>query len=163
MKIESFDKGCEALQAQDYRAAVREFRKAMQSIDEQHELYNKVASYLGLAQVLTSDLNGLLICRDAASTESEDGDVFLNLACAEWHIENRERAVDAIMRGRRIDVRHAQLDRVSQLLDSRRRSIFPFLPRQHLLNRTMGRLMRRRAADELTVHALLYQHILTGP
>jgi hypothetical protein len=40
------------------------------------------------------------------------------------------------------------------LLDSRRKSIFPFLPRQHFLNRTIGRLMRR-TRGEITVHKLL--------
>jgi hypothetical protein len=155
MNIESFDKGCDALQARDYKAALRGFRETLKSIEEHHALYNKVASYLGLAQVLTSDLNGLLICRDAASTETADGDVFLNLACAEWHIENRERAVDAILRGCRIDSRHQQLARACRLLDSRRRCVFSFLPRHHFLNRTVGRMIRR-PADEVTVHTLLY-------
>jgi hypothetical protein len=156
MNVESFDKGNDALQAQDYKAAVREFGEAFKSIDEHHQLYNKVASYLGLAQVLTADLNGLLLCRDAASSENVDADVFLNLACAEWHIGNRERAVDALTRGRNIDVRHRQLLHACTLLDSRRRSVFPFLSRQHFLNRLVGRLLRR-SPDELSVHALLYE------
>ncbi len=155
MNNESFDKGREALKAQDYKAAERAFNEAMKSIDEHHESYNKVASYLGLAQVLTSDRNGLLICRDAASSEAVDGDVFLNLACAEWHGENRKRALDAIFRGREIDPEHDQLLRACMLLDWRRRSVFPFLPRQHFLNRAMGRLMHRAQA-EISVHSLLY-------
>jgi hypothetical protein len=155
MNTESFDKGSDALQAGDYKAAVREFREALKSLEEHHALYSRVASYLGLAQVLTSDLNGLLICRDAASSETADGDIFLNLACAEWHIENRERAVDAIMRGCRVDSGHEQLLRACKLLDSRRRSVLPFLPRHHFINRTVGRLLRR-TPNEVTVHTLLY-------
>ena len=155
MNTESFNKGSDALRAGDYKAAVREFKEALKSIEEQHLSYSRVASYLGLAQVLTADLNGLLICRDAASSEAADGDVFLNLACAEWHIENRERAVDAVMRGCRVDSRHQQLVRACQLLDSRRRSALPFLPRHHFLNRTVGRMLRR-TPNEVTVHRLLY-------
>jgi hypothetical protein len=155
MNNESFDKGRDALKAQDYKAAERAFKEAMKSIDEHHASYNKVVSSLGLAQVLTSDCNGLLLCRDAASSEAMDGDVFLNLACAEWHSENRKRALDAIFRGREIDPGHDQLLRACTLLDARRRSMFPFLPRQHFLNRAVGRLIHRSQA-EISVHDLLY-------
>jgi hypothetical protein len=155
MNTELFDKGCEAFKAQDYKAAERSFKELMKSIDEHHVFYNRVASYLGLAQVLISDLNGLLLCRDAASSETTDGDVFLNLACAEWHAENRKRAIDAVIRGREIDASHDQLVRACMLLDSRQRNVFPFLTRQHFLNRIAGRMMRR-AQGEITVHSLLY-------
>jgi len=155
MNNESFDKGRDALKAQDYKAAERAFNEAMKSIDEHHVSYNKVASCLGLAQVLTSDRNGLLICRDAASSEAVDGDVFLNLACAEWHSENRKRALDAIFRGRKIDSGHDQLLRACTLLDACQRGVFPFLPRQHFLNRAVGRLINRSQA-EISVHDLLY-------
>ena len=155
MDTELFDKGCEAFKAGDYKAAERAFREVMKSLDEHHVYYNRVASHLGLAQVLISDRNGLLLCRDAASSETVDGDVFLNLACAEWHTENRKRAIDAVLRGRKIDATHDQLVRACMLLDSRQRNVFPFLTRQHFLNRIAGRMMRR-AQDEITVHSLLY-------
>ena len=71
MNNESFDKGRDALKAQDYKAAERAFNEAMKSIDEHHASYNKVASSLGLAQVLTSDCNGLLLCRDGWRCFSE--------------------------------------------------------------------------------------------
>jgi hypothetical protein len=155
MNTELFDKGCEAFKAKDYKAAERAFKEVMESLDEHHVFYNRVASRLGLAQVLISDRNGLLLCRDAASSETVDGDVFLNLACAEWHTENRKRAIDAVIRGRKIDATHDQLVRACMLLDSRQRNAFPFLARQHFLNRIAGRMMRR-AQGEITVHSQLY-------
>ncbi len=155
MDNESFDKGRAALKARDYKAAEGKFKQAFQSIDEYHASYNMVTSFLGLSQVLTSDPNGLLLCRDAASTELKDGDVFLNLACAEWHVENRVRALNAIARGRKIDSKHEQLIRACLLLDSRRRNAVPFLARDHFLNRVLGRLMRR-PRDQLSVDSLLY-------
>lgn len=154
MDTESFDKGRDALKAGDYKAAESKFKLAFQSIDEQHALYNRVASFLGLAQVLVSDLNGLLLCRDAASSEARDGDVFLNLACAELHTENRGRAFDALARGRKIDRKHEQLIRACLLLDARRRNVIPLLPRDHLLNQLLGRLMRR-SREKISVHDLL--------
>ncbi len=155
MNTELFDKGRDAFRAKDYKAAERAFKEVMKSLDEHHVFYNRVTSYLGLAQVLVSDRNGLLLCRDAASSEAADGDVFLNLACAEWHTENRKRALDAAIRGREIDANHDQLLRACMLLDSRRRNVFPFLSRQHFLNRFVGRMMRRDQG-EITVHSLLY-------
>lgn len=52
----------------------------LDSIDEHHEQYNSVLSYYGLSQVL----------------EVIEGDVFLNLACAELQSGNRKRAIDAL-------------------------------------------------------------------
>jgi len=155
MNKELFDKACDAFKAEDYKAAERAFKEVMKSMDEHHVFYNRVASHLGLAQVLISDRNGLLLCRDAASSETVDGDVFLNLACAEWHTENRKRALDAVIRGRKIDAEHDQLVRACMLLDSRRRSVFPFLSRQHFLNRIVCWMMHRTQA-EITVRSLLY-------
>jgi hypothetical protein len=155
MDVEAFEKGYSALEAKDYKAAERGFSEAMKSIDENHDRYNRLASFLGLAQVLTANRNGLLLCRDAASSEALEGDVFLNLACAEWHAENRERAVDAIIRGRKIDADHEQLVKACMLLDSRRRVFFPFLEREHLLNQLLGRIMRRPQV-EITVHHLMF-------
>ena len=155
MDVEAYERGYRALEARDYKAAEREFSEAMKSIDERHEHYNKLASFLGLARVLTSDRNGLLLCRDAASSEVLEGDVFLNLACAEWFAENRERAVDAVIRGRKIDADHEQLVKACMLLDSRRRIVFPFLQREHILNRIIGRMMRR-TPEEITVHQLMF-------
>ncbi len=155
MNTELFDKACAAFKAKDYKAAERAFKEVMKSLDEHHVFYNRAASHLGLAQVMISDRNGLLLCRDAASSETVDADVFLNLACAEWHTENRKRALDAVMRGRKIDATHEQLVSACMLIDSRRRNVFPFLSRQHFLNRMAGRMMRR-AQPEITVHNLLY-------
>ncbi len=154
MNYQSFEKGRTALKSKDYRAALREFEETLQNVSEHHEQYNRVASYVGLTRVLVDDRNGLLVCRDAASSEVLEGDVFLNLACAEWYCDNRKRAVDSIIRGRKIDGENEQLVKACMLLDSRRKTIFPFLSRQHFLNRTVGRLMRR-AHGEITVHKLL--------
>ena len=100
MDGEAFESGKEALKAKDYKAAERAFKKARDTADEHSEHYNLVMSFYGLSQVLNGDQDGLLICRDAASNEVFDGEVFLNLACAEWHTDNRKRALHAILRGR---------------------------------------------------------------
>lgn len=155
MNSEMYEKGLKALEMKDHKAAVRDFEVVLDELDEHDEHYNNVASYVGLAQVLTSNRNGLLVCRDAASSEVLDGTVFLNLACAEWHSDNRKRAIDAIRRGCKIDAENERLQRAKSLLDGRKRSVFESLPRQHSLNRTFGRLLRR-SGDDVDVYSLLY-------
>ena len=155
MNTEIYEKGLQALEAKDYKAAVRDFEAVLKDLDEHDEHYNLIASYLGLAQVLVSNRNGLLICRDAASSDVQDGTVFLNLACAEWQCNNRKRAIDAIQRGCKFDTECDRLQQAVALLDSRKRSVFEFLPRNHSLNRVFGRLLRR-SSDDVDVHSLLY-------
>lgn len=155
MNQEAYDNGIDALKTENYKSAERDFQKCLNSIDEHHDQYNKVSSYLGLSQVLNGNPNGLLLCRDAGSSEVLDGRVFLNLAIAEWRSHNRKRAIDALSRGTKIDNDHSKLKEAHSLLDKRKKPLFGFLPRNHFLNASLGRLFRRK--DEgLTIQSLLY-------
>ena len=145
----------DAMKAEDYKAAERAFRVVLDSIGDHDEKHNLILSGYGLTKVLNGDENGLLLCREAASNEVLDGEVFLNLACAEWHRNNRKRAIDAIRHGIKIDAGNEQLNRACARLDCRRKCCFGFLPRGHSLNRFFGRLFRRPSTP-LTVHSLLY-------
>ena len=155
MDTQAYQNAKEALMAKDYKAAERAFKVAFDSIDEHNGQYNNVLSFYGLAQVLIDNENGLLLCRDAASNEVFEGEVFLNLACAEWQSGNRKRAVDAIRHGIKIDADNHQLNRACAQLDCRKKCCFSFLPRGHKLNRLVGRLLRR-PAPVTTVHNLLF-------
>lgn len=83
MDTQTYRNALELLKQQDYKAAQRVFKKILQSLDEHDDQYNIVLSAYGLSQVLNSNKNGLLLCRDAAGNECFDGEVFLNLAGAE--------------------------------------------------------------------------------
>ena len=155
MDVQAYQNAKQAMQVKDYKAAERAFKKTLDSISENSGDYNSVLSYYGLSQVLVKNKNGLLLCRDAASNEVFDGDVFLNLACAEWHSYNRKRAIDAIRHGVRIDASNEQLNKACAKLDCRKKCCLSFLPRSHKLNRIIGRLFRRPEAMT-TVHSLLY-------
>jgi len=160
MDKQAYKNAKDALKAGDYKAAERAFKIALDSVHEHIGLsndgqYNNVQSYYGLAQVLNSNEHGLLICRDAASNELLNGDVFLNLACAELENNNRKRAMDVIQHGIKIDPGHHRLHRACARMECRKKSCIVFLPREHILNRLLGRL-RRRSGQELTAHCLLY-------
>jgi hypothetical protein len=152
-----FDSGLAALKADDFKAAERDFQEVINGLDENGEYYNRAASYLGLAQVLNGNRNGLVLCRDVASSEVLDGQVFLNLAAAEWHSMNRKRAIDALYRGSKIDRDHPQLQRAVELADSRKHPVFTFLPRSHPFNRFFGRMLRNSSSSSaLSLETLLY-------
>jgi hypothetical protein len=155
MDTQAYQYAKDALRAQDYKAAERAFKTVLDSMDENDKSYNSVLSYYGLAQVLNSNKDGLLLCRDAASNEVSEGEVFLNLACAEWHCGSRNRSIDAIRQGVKIDANNERLNRACAKLDCRKRCCFSFLPRDHKINRLFGRLWRR-PEPEITVHSLLY-------
>lgn len=155
MDAQAFQNAKDALKAKDYKAAERAFKVALETSSEKDEKYNNVLSYYGLAQVLNDNENGLLLCRDAASNEMFDGNVFLNLAGAELASGNRKRAIDAIQHGIKINPEHYLLMRACARLDCRKNCCITFLPREHRLNRLLGR-MRRRPGEELTCHGLLY-------
>ena len=156
MNTQTYQNAKNSLKAQDYKAAERDFKKILDAIDEHNEHYNNVLSHYGLVQVLNLSENGLLLCRDAASSDVVDGEVFLNLACAEWFSDNRKRAIDAIHHGVKIDADNQQLKRACAKLDCRKKSCFSFLPREHKLNRLFGRLFRRPCESIKSVHSLLY-------
>ena len=155
MDSQAYQNAKDALKAQDYLAAERAFKITLDSINEGNKSHNNVQSYYGLAQVLAANNNGLLLCRDAASNEMFDGDVFLNLACAEWQSDNRKRAIEAIRQGIKIDAEHHQLNNACNKLGCRKRCCFSFLSRSHRLNRLFGRLMRKNE-QKLTVNNFLF-------
>ena len=161
MDTQAYQDARDALKAKDYKAAERAFRIALDSISENIGLaytgrYNLVESYYGLSQVLNSNEDGLLLCRDAASKEMFEGDVFLNLACAELECGNRKRAIDAIQHGVKLDANNVRLKRACARLECRRKCCIGFLPREHFLNRFLGRLRRRHnPEDVVNAHNLL--------
>ena len=139
---DDFVAGVEHLNDQAMPKAVTHFKSAYDSVNKNDVYHNKYASYSGLSRVLSGDKMGLELCREASRCEIYDGDVFLNLARAEWHCKNRKQTVVALKRGLQIDNRHPGLRLMREQLGIRQRSPLPFLPRTHPLNHTLGKLMR---------------------
>lgn len=137
-----FVEGVEHLKDRSMPKAVQSFQMAYESVDRSDIYHNKYASYCGLSRVLSGDNTGLELCREAARSEIHDGDVFLNLARAEWFCQNRKNTVVALKKGLQVDNRHPGLRQMREQLGIRQRSPLPFLPRSHPLNHALGKLMR---------------------
>ena len=160
MDKQAYNSAINALRNRDYETAERHFKTTLDSTHQHIGLandgeYNNLLSFYGLTQVLNSNENGILLCRDAASDELFNGDVFLNLACAELASNNRKRAIEAIQLGMKIDPNHARLKHACSRIECRKKFCFGFLPREHFINRFSGRLMRR-SKQELTADSFLY-------
>jgi len=139
---DEFVEGVTYLRDRSMPDAIDSFQQAYESVGRADVYHNKYASYCGLARVLSGDATGLDMCRQAAKSELHDGDVYLNLARAEWYFENRKATIMVLKKGLNIDNRHPGLRRMREQLGVRQRSPLPFLPRTHPLNKALGNLMR---------------------
>ncbi|MEJ2686790.1 MAG: hypothetical protein P8124_06190 [Gammaproteobacteria bacterium] len=140
---EEFRQGMEHFRRQDWRDAVGWFRQAEARADRRDMRRNRYTAYHGLALVLMGDLSGLNLCRRAASDERQDAEVFACQARAEVQLNHRRRAWQAVSRGLELEPGHADLRRLRALMGVRRPPLLPFLSRDHLLNRILGRLSYR--------------------
>lgn len=128
--------------------ALKNFKCAYQQSPHDDFYHNKYASYLGLTRFLTGDGSGLELCRDIASQENFDGDVFLNLAYAEWVNKNRARTIDVLEKGLLVDQFHPGLNRFKKRLGARQKTAFEFIPRDSFLNVALGKLARSKDSAE---------------
>ena len=139
----SFSEGIDFLQRRAIQEASLSFQSACDSTPASHSYRNKYISYLGFARLLSGDIDGIKLCRKAAQKEYCDGDVFLNLARAEYLLESRRRTVFALERGLEIDSDHEGLWLMRNRLGIRKRKLLPFLSRAHPVNIKLGHLMRK--------------------
>ncbi len=141
-----FIQGLVSLKAFSVPQALHNFQCAYDGVPYDDVYHNKYASFCGLARVLSGDRGGVELCRDAARLETFDGDVFLNLAYAEWHMNSRKRSIMILKKGLRIDRKHSGLIKFQQQLGVRSKKLIPFIPRDSYLNKTLGKLVRKKAS-----------------
>ena len=139
-----FVEGLGHLKESEMQSALKKFHRACYASTCDDFYYNKYVSYLGLTRVLTGDTSGVEQCREAANQETLDGDIFLNLAYAELHMNSRQRSIDVLEKGLQIDDKHPGLNKLRKQLGTRQFTAFEFIPRNSLLNVALGRLTRRK-------------------
>ncbi len=144
MHSADFLSGIRCLKSGLNEEANRYFQLAYESVNNGDVYHNKYASFCGLLRVLHGDPGGLVLCRDAVRGEIMDGDVFLNLARAEWFYDSRKRTVSAILKGLDVDGKHIGLHQMHSDLGVRKRQPIPLVSRGNILNALVGKLLRKK-------------------
>jgi len=154
---ENFTQGFNFLKSHSLPQALINFRLAYNAVSYNDIYHNRYASFCGLALVLNGDKSGVELCRDAARQEMNNGDVFLNLAYAEWFMDSRKRCIGVIEKGLTIDKQHQGLNKLQKHLGKRGEPVLSFVSRDSFLNKTLGKIVRKktRIKDDWTLQHLL--------
>jgi len=128
-----------------WKIAARHFELADQK-SGRHDVQQRVyRSYHGLSLIYSGDISGLNLCRHNAAKEKIKAEVFHNLALAELRFRHRKRAWTAVRFGLRLNPAHTGLLELRRGMGVRRTPCLPFLSRDHLLNKWLGKATYRRA------------------
>ena len=136
---ETFQDGYFQFTKLNYQQAHHFFGLTLEQTSKSDPRRNKFNSYYGLCKVMLGDASGLVICRRAAEAEGYDGDVFANLALAEFKCNCRRRAFCALQRGIRLDPYLTRLKLIYNKMDMRKPPFIAVLGREHVLNKTVGK------------------------
>ncbi len=157
MHSTDFVQGLGFLKKHSLPQALLKFQLAYDAVAYSDINHNKYASYCGLTRVLNGDRAGVELCRDVARRENKDGDVFLNLAFAEWHLKSRKRSIGVLKKGLIIDRRHTGLTRFQSHLGKRGKPVLFFISRDSFLNKVLGKMVHKKdsSAEKLNYQWLL--------
>ena len=92
-----FYTGLYCLYRNDLTRAKNYLLQASNVLDSMDDLYWKCFSYLGLVEILINKSNGgLHRCYQASNEQKGDAELYLNIAYAEYLLDNRSRCVTAL-------------------------------------------------------------------
>jgi hypothetical protein len=97
----------------------------------------------GLARFQGQMDEGIRLCRLAVELDMYQTENYYCLASTLLLAGERRSAVDAVDRGVQIDATDDRLNALKAELGQRRPPLLPFLPRRHLVNRSLGRFRHR--------------------
>jgi tetratricopeptide (TPR) repeat protein len=138
---ELLTRGIKLLEAGHYRDAARNLRASYQG----NPSSPVCRSYLGLALALGEKKYGEAeeLCKSAIKHEFYQSDFYHNLG--KVYIASRQRglAIKAFRKGLEVDPSNDKIRQTLERIGVRTRPIFPFLSRDHFLNRELGKLRAR--------------------
>lgn len=140
---DDFISGLECFKSDDYESALALFREADESAAMDDVYQNRYTSFHGLARVFMDDARGVKLCRKAAVGETNDAEVYYNLAMAESRLGSRESVYQALRRGLRVSPEHAGLLKLkNDIVLRKQRGLVTGLKRDNWLNHMLGKLFR---------------------
>jgi tetratricopeptide (TPR) repeat protein len=143
----SFRKGLQALEERRHLESLAFFESALNQEERSGNTAPrmKYLSYYGLALSLAAGRTqeAIEMCERALSVEFYNPDLYLNVARVYLSAGERRRAHKALCQGLRIEKRHPGLIAELRKMGVRRKPLFTFLPRRHMLNRITGSILGR--------------------
>jgi len=144
---EMFHQGLAHLKRRDHQQAASCFQQAIELHGESpgNSPPMKYFSYLGLALSMDNARSGdaVKLCRKALKREFYDADLLCNMGIVYLRNGQRGPAFAALERGLKLDPNHYRIRQALERSDRRKRPVFGFLSRDHLVNRIAGRLRWR--------------------
>ncbi len=147
---DSFEKGCRALEANDWRAATAFFEAAL-TLEKKltpREPQARYRSFYGLCLGLAKknhDL-GIKMCQVAIEHEPYNPDLQWNLGRVLYDAGRRREAYRVFIRGIKQQPGHKGLVSDIKRMGLRKKSVLPFLSRKNPLNRALGRMRAQSEA-----------------
>jgi hypothetical protein len=142
---EEYQLGQAFFEKRQWKMAARHFGQAERRSGREDVYQHLYRSCHGLSLVYSGDVSGLNLCRNAAGLETVHAEVFLNLALAELRFQHRKQACRAVTRGLKLDPRHKKLLALRSRMGIRRPPCLPFLKRDNVLNKWLGKATYRGA------------------
>jgi len=150
----SFEKGCRALEENEWRAATAFFEAAL-TLEKKLTPRAPQARYrsfyglcLGLAKKRHDD--AIRLCQDAIQLEQYNPDLHWNLGRVLYDAGRRREAYHVFVRGVRQQPGHRGLVNDIKRMGLRKKAVIPFLNRNNRLNVTLGRM---RAEAKARAHS----------
>lgn len=139
--LAAYEEGRAAFAARDLAGAHQAFERAHRKDSRDP----RFMSWYGVTLVLVEKNSnlGLVLCDQALRTAGPDPELLLNQARVCLSLNQRERAVRAILRGLELFPDDPRLAAARDAIGTRRAPVLPFLSRSNPLNRVLGRLRHR--------------------
>lgn len=137
-------RGDEAYERGDRIAAHAAYREAQRFDGNSPQVLSRLG--LTLTLIARDELKGVAFCEEAIRRGGEDPDALWRLSVVYLATFRKERAIQTLRRGLRIDPRHHRLLATIDGLNLRRKPVIPFLSRNNFLNRVLGLLLHRIGA-----------------
>jgi len=141
---ELFQRALESLEGRQYQQCLGLIRAAMEMEKQEGNPATrmKYLSYLGLALTLSQGRSeeGQKMCEQAASRDFFDANLFCNLGIVSLRNRRKKQAFEAFRKGLTLKPKHERILEELSRHERRGPSVFSFLPRNHFLNITAGKL-----------------------
>ena len=143
----AFRNGMATLERRSYKESIALLQQAI-DLERQEGAKNpkmKYVSYLGLAITLSQGKSdeGQKLCEQAVKREFFDPDLYCNLGIVYLRNRLKAQAFEAFQKGLNLKAGHARILDELEKYDRRGEPVLSFLPRGHIVNRTLGRLRVR--------------------